>query len=46
MKKVLADGTLGISSNDAFPAGTTVSFCRGDEGASSAKDDLADYYFE
>ena len=46
MKKVLADGTLGISSNDAFPAGTNVSFCRGDEGGNSAKDDLEDYYFE
>ena len=46
MKKVLADGTLGISSNDAFPAETTVSFCHGDEGGHSAKDDLEDYYFE
>jgi penicillin-binding protein 1A len=46
MKKVLADGTLGISSNDAFPEGTNVSFCRGDEGESSAKDKLEDYYFE
>jgi penicillin-binding protein 1A len=46
MKKVLADGTLGISSNDAFPAGTNVSFCNGEEGADSAKSELEDYYFE
>ena len=46
MKKVLADGTLGISSNDAFPEGTNASFCRGDEAGQSAKDKLEDYYFE
>jgi penicillin-binding protein 1A len=46
MKKVLADGTLGISSNDAFPAGTNVSFCNGDEGENSAKSELEDYYFD
>ena len=46
MKKVLADGTLGISSNDAFPEGTNASFCRGDEAGPSAKDRLEDYYFE
>ena len=46
MKKVLADGTLGISSNDAFPEGTTVSFCTGQEGENSAKSELEDYYFE
>jgi len=45
MKKVLADGTLGISSNDAFPAGTNASFCDG-SGETSAKDDLEDFYFE
>jgi penicillin-binding protein 1A len=45
MKKVLADGTLGISSNDAFPEGTNASFCDG-AGETSAKDDLEDFYFE
>ena len=45
MKKVLADGTLGISSNDAFPEGTNASFCTGEEGP-SAKDKLEDYYFD
>ena len=46
MKKVLADGTLGISSNDVFPEGTNVSFCTGEEGENSAKSELEDYYFE
>ena len=46
MKKVLADGTLGISSNDAFPAGTNNSFCDGAGAGSSAKSDLEDFYFE
>ena len=46
MKKVLADGTLGISSNDAFPAGTNASFCDGAGTGSSAKSDLEDFYFE
>ncbi len=46
MKKVLADGTLGISSNDAFPAGTNVAVCDGEAGADSAKSELEDYYFE
>ena len=46
MKKVLADGTLGISSNDVFPAGVERSFCNGDEGANAAKSDLEEYYFE
>ena len=46
MKKVLADGNLGVSSNDAFPARTNESFCHGDGYGSSAKDDLEDYYFE
>ena len=45
MKKVLADGTLGISSKDAFPEGTNASFCDG-SGETSAKDDLEDFYFE
>ena len=46
MKKVLADGTLGISSNDVFPEGTNASFCTGEEGENSAKSELEDYYFE
>ena len=46
MKKVLADGTLGISSNDVFPEGTNASFCNGEEGENSAKSELEDYYFE
>ena len=46
MKKVLADGTLGISANDAFPARTNESFCHGDGAEASAKSDLEDYYFE
>ncbi|MBR3387419.1 MAG: transglycosylase domain-containing protein [Bacteroidales bacterium] len=46
MKKVLADGTLGISSNDAFPARTNESFCHGEGAEASAKSDLEDYYFE
>ena len=45
MKKVLADGTLGISANDAFPEGTNASFCNG-SGETSAKEVLEDYYFE
>ena len=46
MKKVLADGKLGISSNDAFPARTNESFCHGEGAESSAKADLEEYYFE
>ena len=46
MKKVLADGTLGISANDAFPARTNESFCHGEGAEASAKSDLEDYYFE
>ena len=46
MKKVLADGTLGISPNDAFPEGTNVSFCTGEEGVNSAKSELEDFYFD
>ena len=46
MKKVLADGTLGISSNDQFPDGTNASFCHGSGESSSAKSELEDLYFD
>jgi penicillin-binding protein 1A len=46
MKKVLADGTLGISSNDAFPEAVNASYCDGASSLSSSKDDLEEYYFE
>ncbi len=46
MKKVLADGTLGISSNDAFPEAVNISYCDGASTLSSSKDDLEEYYFE
>lgn len=50
MKKVLADGTLGISENDAFiaPAGVTVNLdCTGgDEDAKTQETDAAEYYFD
>ncbi len=46
MKKVLADGTLGISSNDQFPEGTNASFCHGSGEASSARSELEDLYFD
>ncbi len=50
MKKVLADGSLGISENDVFnaPAGITLNLnCTGgDEDAVSADEDNAEYYFD
>jgi len=47
MKKVLADGTLGISASDVFPDYLTGSYCdSGAGGASDAKSDLEEYYFE
>ncbi len=50
MKKVLADGTLGISENDVFnaPAGITLNLnCTGgDEDAVSVEEDNAEYYFD
>ena len=46
MKKVLADGTLGISSNDQFPEGTNASFCDGSSTVSSPESELEDFYFE
>ena len=46
MKKVLADGTLGISSNDQFPEGTNASFCDGSSTVVSPESELEDFYFE
>ncbi|MDD6052220.1 MAG: transglycosylase domain-containing protein [Bacteroidales bacterium] len=50
MKKILADGTLGISENDVFvaPAGVNVNLdCTGgDEDASAAVEDETEYYFD
>ena len=46
MKKVLADGTLGISSNDQFPDGTNANFCHGDAGEAAEVSNLEDFYFE
>ena len=50
MKKILADGTLGISENDVFvaPAGVNVKLdCTGgDEDASAAVEDETEYYFD
>ena len=49
MKKVLADGTLGISASDTFPEGVNASFCHGEGNASgedSGKTDLENFYFE
>ena len=46
MKKVLADGTLGISSNDAFPDEVNKSFCTGSAWETSTKDELEEFYFE
>jgi penicillin-binding protein 1A len=46
MKKVLADGTLGISSNDAFPDEVNKSYCTGSAWETSTKDELEEFYFE
>lgn len=50
MKKILADGTLGISENDTFvaPAGVTVNLdCTGgDEDASVSVEEETEYYFD
>ena len=46
MKKVLADGTLGISASDAFPEAVNASYCDGASSLSSAKEELEEYYFE
>lgn len=50
MKKLIKDGTLGISENDAFiaPAGVSVNLnCTGgDDDARSSEEAAADYYFD
>ena len=48
MKKVLADGTLGISANDVFPEELKGNYCGDSEqtGDSQEKDELENYYFE
>ena len=49
MKKVLADGTLGISASDTFPAGVSASYCNGSEDGQADqqdKSDLENFYFE
>ena len=50
MKKLIKDGTLGISENDAFvaPAGVSVNLdCTGgDDDARSSEETAADYYFD
>ena len=47
MKKVLADGTLGISETDVFPAYVNENYCTGSSPEASAGEvDLENYYFE
>ncbi len=48
MKKVLQDGTLGISQNDVFPEELKGDYCGGSQetGALQEKDELENYYFE
>lgn len=48
MKKVLADGTLGITAQDVFPEGVSGPFCAGvsQEGEASEVSELENYYFE
>ncbi|MBR1706823.1 MAG: transglycosylase domain-containing protein [Bacteroidales bacterium] len=49
MKKVLADGTLGISASDTFPEGVAGPFCNStapDGSSAPEKTDLENYYFE
>ena len=47
MKKVLADGTLGISEDDVFPENLTGMGCSDEEEESAPeKSDLENYYFE
>ena len=49
MKKVIADGTLGITAQDVFPAGSQGPFCSGkvqEEGSTPDVNDLENYYFE
>ena len=48
MKKVLKDGTLGISEADVFPENLRGTWCSSEEGEQPApeKTDLENYYFE
>lgn len=47
MKKVLADGTLGITAQDVFPEGVKGPFCGGlSQGDQSDMSQLENYYFE
>ena len=48
MKKVLQDGTLGISQDDVFPEELKGNYCVGSQetGAMQEKDELENYYFE
>ena len=47
MKKVLADGTLGISETDVFPESIGSYYCSSEEGETvPEKSDLENYYFE
>ena len=51
MKKVLADGTLGISADDRFPEAVGNSYCEGalilsGGGEGGDMESLEDYYFE
>ena len=46
MQKVRADGTLGISADDAFPEGTNASFCTGGASEHIAGHDLQELYFD
>ena len=48
MKKVLKDGTLGISENDLFPEELKGNYCNGSQEADAApeKTELENYYFE
>ena len=47
MKKVLADGTLGISEEDVFPDNLYGTPCNSEEeDTTPEKSDLENYYFE
>lgn len=51
MRKVIADGTLGVSENDRFiaPAGVTLNLgCTGgdEDAATDVQQKTEDYYFE
>ena len=47
MKKVLADGTLGVSASDVFPEGVNGPFCSGSTGSEGSETSaLEEYYFD